>query len=422
MKLIGMMTIAAVAMGGSYVDAYGTAFAAANVAAAQPHLALRGVRPQQGVQQRPAVVVRAQPTSTTSLTEAEEFNFADTVTAYEQGFAEGFAANNNDTTEESTGGANVFALGGLLTAAVSGAYLASKKLRSPAGSAEEKAPLVSLNSIKTEAVASSKVSTSTLLDMGKWMTETKQPYSKFAALATTGNVKRSNKNYADIQEATKAGAVAGCAPFPEGVDLFGFFNDISEAEAQRYADVEITHGRICMLAALGFLVGEQVEGSSFLFDSQVTGPAINHFQQVPSIFWGLLGAAVFVIESGRVQIAWQNPFEADKLFLLKQDYTPGDYQFDPLNLAKGKDEAWLNDMKLKEVNNGRVAMIAISGMVAQELVNGLNLLPADEVLEMGKSGALELMEKQCAGGPDEAACAKAFEAAERAAVFAGSTL
>jgi hypothetical protein len=34
--------------------------------------------------------------------------------------------------------------------------------------------------------------------------------------------------------------------------------------------VEITHGRVAMLAALGFLVGEQVEGSSFLFDAEVT--------------------------------------------------------------------------------------------------------------------------------------------------------
>jgi len=228
------------------------------------------------------------------------------------------------------------------------------------------------------------------------------------------------KKFTDIKAATKAGIVQGCAPFPEGVDFFGFYNGIDESEAQRYADVEITHGRIAMLSALGFLVGEQVEGSAFLFDSQVTGPAINHFQQVPATFWGLLGAAIFTVESFRVQYAWQNPFEADKLFLLKDDYTPGDYNFDPLELSKGKDAEWLNDMKIKEINNGRVAMVAISGMVAQELVNGLNLIPADEVLEMGKDGALLAMEKQCTGAPDEAACAKAFEAAERTAVFFGN--
>jgi len=242
-----------------------------------------------------------------------------------------------------------------------------------------------------------------------------------AAGKTVGKVKTNgNKNFTDIKAAVNAGALQGCAPFPEGVDFFGFYNGISEKEAQRYADVEITHGRVCMLASLGFLVGEQVEGSAFLFDSQVTGPAIDHFQQVPATFWGLIGAAIFTVESFRVQYAWQNPFEADKLFLLKDDYTPGDYQFDPLQLSKGKDEDWINDMKIKEINNGRVAMVAISGMVAQELVNGLNLIPADEVLEMGKEGALEAMEKQCTGAPDEAACAKAFEAAERTAVFFGN--
>jgi len=242
-----------------------------------------------------------------------------------------------------------------------------------------------------------------------------------AAGKTVGKVKTNgNKTFPDIKAAVAAGAVQGCAPFPEGVDFFGFYNGISEKEAQRYADVEITHGRVCMLASLGFLVGESVEGSGFLFDSQVTGPAINHFQQVPATFWGLLGAAIFTVESFRVQYAWQNPFEADKLFLLKDDYTPGDYDFDPLQLSKGKDAEWLNDMKIKEINNGRVAMVAISGMVAQELVNGLNLIPADEVLEMGKEGALEAMEKQCTGAPDEAACAKAFEAAERTAIFFGN--
>jgi hypothetical protein len=165
-----------------------------------------------------------------------------------------------------------------------------------------------------------------------------------------------------------------------------------------------------------------VEGSSFLFDASITGPAIDHFQQVPPIAWGLIGAAIFVIESSRVQYAWQDPFQADKLFLLKSEYVPGDYGFDPLGLSAGKSEAWLDDMKLKELNNGRVAMVAISGMVAQELVDGLNLLPADFVLGQGGPEALKSLQERCANTADEAACAKAFEEAERAAVFAGSTL
>ena len=36
----------------------------------------------------------------------------------------------------------------------------------------------------------------------------------------------------------------------------------------RYREAELTHGHVAMLAVLGFLVGEAVEGSIFLFDVQ----------------------------------------------------------------------------------------------------------------------------------------------------------
>mgnify|MGYP005582910979 CR=1 FL=1 len=75
--------------------------------------------------------------------------------------------------------------------------------------------------------------------------------------------------YDDLQSAVNAGLVVGCPPFIDGIDVFGFFNDIKQTEAQRYADVEITHGRVAMLAALGFLVGEQVEGRYVLGLSQI---------------------------------------------------------------------------------------------------------------------------------------------------------
>ena len=249
-----------------------------------------------------------------------------------------------------------------------------------------------------------------------------------AKAATTGSVKiQPGKKYADIKEAVKAGAVAGCAPFPEGVDAFGFFNGIEAREAQRYADVEITHGRIAMLASLGFLVGEQVEGSSFLFDSQVTGPAINHFQQVPGLFWGLLGAFVFTVEANRVQAAWQDPFVADRLFLQKADHIPGDYGFDPLGLGDGISEEDLARHRMGELNNGRLAMIAISGMFGQELVNGLNLLPADDVMGLGfrlpgAQAGFAKLEEACRDAPNEAECAKAFDAAERGGAVMGSLL
>lgn len=54
---------------------------------------------------------------------------------------------------------------------------------------------------------------------------------------------------------------------------------------------------------------------------------------------------------------------------LKDDdeYMMGDLGFDPLGL-KPEDDEELKALQTKELNNGRLAMIGISGFVAQELV------------------------------------------------------
>merc|ERR1712232_1454906 len=62
-------------------------------------------------------------------------------------------------------------------------------------------------------------------------------------------------------------------------------------------------GRVAMLAVIGFLVGEKVEGSSFLFDSQISGPAISHFFQVPNPFWEILVLAIGGLELNHAQVA-----------------------------------------------------------------------------------------------------------------------
>merc|ERR1712071_280510 len=78
---------------------------------------------------------------------------------------------------------------------------------------------------------------------------------------------------------------------PVGVfDLLGLAEKATDATLARYREAELAHGRVAMLATIGFLVGEKVEGSSFLFDSQISGPAINHITQVPDGFWAVITA------------------------------------------------------------------------------------------------------------------------------------
>jgi Chlorophyll A-B binding protein len=62
---------------------------------------------------------------------------------------------------------------------------------------------------------------------------------------------------------------------------------------------------------------------------------------------------------------------------LSDDYqTPlyqGDLGFDPLGL-KPSDPAAFNDLRTKELQNGRLAMLATAGFIAQELIDGKTVL------------------------------------------------
>merc|ERR1719333_1317848 len=66
-------------------------------------------------------------------------------------------------------------------------------------------------------------------------------------------------------------------------DPAGLSEGVSPSELKRYREAELTHGRVAMLASLGFLVGES--GATPLFGGKIDGIAINQFWQVPKAFW-----------------------------------------------------------------------------------------------------------------------------------------
>ena len=130
-----------------------------------------------------------------------------------------------------------------------------------------------------------------------------------------------------------------------------------------------------MLAVIGFLVGEKVEGSSFLFDSQISGPAISHFFQVPNPFWEIFAVAIGALEVNRAQIAFVSPADLgpNEAGKMRPDHYPGDIGFDPLGL-KPTDPEEFETMVTKELQNGRLAMLAAAGFLAQEAVDGKGIL------------------------------------------------
>ena len=158
-------------------------------------------------------------------------------------------------------------------------------------------------------------------------------------------------------------------------DPLGFAEKADEKTLKRYREAEVTHGRVAMLAVIGFFVGEAVEGSSFLFDAQISGPAITHFTQVPDGWDALIITFIGAAEAQRAQIGWVDPADAsyDQPGLLREDYYPGDISFDPLGL-RPEDPEELNVMITKELQHGRLAMLAAAGFLAQEAVDGKGIL------------------------------------------------
>lgn len=166
----------------------------------------------------------------------------------------------------------------------------------------------------------------------------------------------------------KTGIVAPTGFF----DPFGLSSGKSEQVLKKWQESELKHGRVCMLAATAFIVQENwADKLNPLYGYKIMGPAINHFQQADAIlpfFWLWLIIATGAIEAYTIQKAWEPNTFGKRVANLRDDYIVGDLGFDPLNLMP-KDEDGFNRLRTRELQNGRLAMIGVAGMVAQELVN-----------------------------------------------------
>jgi len=151
-------------------------------------------------------------------------------------------------------------------------------------------------------------------------------------------------------------------------DPIGFSTTVTGGKLLFYREVELKHGRIAMLAALGMIVGEQFHP---LFGGDIDVPSYVAFQQTPlEQFWPAVVAAIAIPEIFSV-FTFQDPTTGE-MWAMKEDHEPGNLGFDPLGL-KPTDPKELKEMQTKELNNGRLAMIATAGMIAQELATGQKL-------------------------------------------------
>lgn len=154
-------------------------------------------------------------------------------------------------------------------------------------------------------------------------------------------------------------------------DPLGFCKDRDLGGVKRFREAEIMHGRVAMMATVGYLIGESTPTMTYGFTFPHT-IANDQIPEIPGTILFPFFLAINIAESIRANIGWVEP-GLGPLFSLRESYYPGDIGFDPLGLKPKTAEDFAN-MQAKELSNGRLAMLAAAGMCVQELVNGKGIL------------------------------------------------
>jgi len=155
-------------------------------------------------------------------------------------------------------------------------------------------------------------------------------------------------------------------------DPMGFTNEKDMNEVKRIREAEVMHGRVAMTAVIGYLIGESTPTIVYGMDTHHT-IANNQISEMPASVFLPLVLTISIAEALRATTGWVPPNSGGGLGTLRDEYYPGDIGFDPFGLKPSDAEEFAN-MQTKELNNGRLAMIAAAGFCVQEQINGQGIL------------------------------------------------
>ena len=123
-------------------------------------------------------------------------------------------------------------------------------------------------------------------------------------------------------------------------------------------EAELKHGRVAMVSSLLIPLLDNV-------NPDVLG--VNYVNSldpgVQLLLLGIFGCS----EVSQLMKAYEFPNNTSQWFKMKEDHVPGEYGFDPLNIATYNNS---ETIKTNEMFVGRVAMVAVACQMANELLVG----------------------------------------------------
>jgi light-harvesting complex I chlorophyll a/b binding protein 4 len=143
-----------------------------------------------------------------------------------------------------------------------------------------------------------------------------------------------------------------------GFDPFGL-SDKFDIKWMR--ESELKHGRACMLATLGFVVQQfvTIPGYTHVDDSNLGPTVVGASAMLQIVVW----CGVIEWWTNKGNVTYENMFS-------DSERVPGNLGFDPLGLGKNKSAEDMEKLELQEIKNGRLAMLAIGGMIHHNWITG----------------------------------------------------
>jgi len=155
-------------------------------------------------------------------------------------------------------------------------------------------------------------------------------------------------------EAWKDETVVGVTAPMGYFDPLGLSVGKSDDVMRLYREAELKHGRVAMAACLGWYI--TAAGVHPAFKSTLSSNPLEAAAQLPKVGW-----LQFVLGCGAIE--WLAEQIKDR-----PDYVPGDL-LGASYWVDDSDEGWV-DYQNKEINNGRLAMVAFMGILVQDLLYG----------------------------------------------------